>query len=216
MGATLARYGDAMTGDHERHTGAIDHRIDLFLLASLQAGYVTPRQARLTGMSDSEIADAVSAGSIERVHRDLLRMVPWPAGAFDEYAKWCAWFGCPTAVSHHSAAELHGLGSLHPHYLHLSCPGSARPRIPRLAVHRLTLPDDDIEVVGPFRITTPLRTVLDLADSGVSQAVLNEVVADAVAIERIAPVDVLEKSTSRSSHTVERVERALVACGRSH
>ncbi len=214
MGATVARYGVAMTGDHERQMGAIDHRIDLFLLASLQAGYVTPRQARSTGMTDAEIADAVAAGSVERVHRDLLRMVPWPTGVFDEFAKWCAWFGGHTAVSHHSAAELHGLGSLHPHYLHLSCPGSARPRIPQLAVHRLTLPDDDVEVVGPFRITTPLRTVLDLADSGISQAVLNEVVADAVAIERIAPVDVLAKSTSRSARTVERVERALVACNR--
>ena len=84
-------------------------------------------------------------------------------------------------------------------------------RTDRVAVHRADLGPSDYEHTGAVLITTPLRTVLDLAEGGVSQWVLDEVVGDALAIGRLDR-PALEAGTAGQSVRVERrVGRALSA-----
>ncbi len=139
----------------------------------------------------------------------MLRLAGWPEGPLDEYAMWAAWFDGAAVVSHQSAAELHGLGSLSPRFLHLSVRAGRPPVTPRLAVVHRSLTGADVESAGPFLVTTPVRTVLDLAEGDIGQAALNEVVADAVAIDRCAGREITDAGARLSPRAARRVYQAL-------
>jgi predicted transcriptional regulator of viral defense system len=178
--------------------------------AGVQDGYFTAGQARSCGYSAEEMADAVVAGSWSQPDPGLFRLAPWRSGDLDDVARCCVRLD-GAVVSHQSAAELHGLGHLHPSFLHVTASEEAHLRLDRVAVHHHDLGAGDTEHTGAFRITTPLRTVLDLAEGGVSQWVLDEVVGDGLAIGRLDR-DELEAGSGGSTPRVrQRVRRALSA-----
>ena len=82
----------------------------------------------------------------------------------------------------------------------------------QLALHRRSLRPEDCEQVGPLRITTPLCTALDLAASGISQELLDEVVADGVAIGRLNARALHGECGSLPAQVAQRVEHALATC----
>ncbi|MGV9410280.1 type IV toxin-antitoxin system AbiEi family antitoxin domain-containing protein [Nocardia sp. NPDC003693] len=177
-------------------------------LAGRHAGYFTTRQVLQTG-SEARIRDGLRDGSVVRAGVGLLRLAAWPDGPLDEYAMWSAWFDGAAAVSHHSAAELHGLGRLRPRFVHMSARVGRFPLSPRLVVLRRTFARKDVESAGTFLVTTPLRTVLDLAEAGIGQSALDEVVADAVAIHRCDTAEIRSASAGLPPSTAARLHRAL-------
>lgn len=179
-------------------------------LADRHAGYFTTRLV-LRARCEQRIRAALADGSVVRAGVGILRMADWPDGPLDEYAMWSAWFDGAAAVSHHSAAELFGLGRLRPRYLYLSARAGRAPGAPRLVVLRRELRGDDVESAGAFLVTTPVRTVLDLAETGISQGALDEVVADAVAIHRCIPAEIGAAGRHLTPHAAVRVRRALAA-----
>ncbi len=177
--------------------------------AGRHAGFFTTRQALRTGCA-ARVRDGLGDGSVTRAGTDgLLRLAGWPEGPLDEYAMWSAWFDGAAVVSHHSAAELHGLGRLRPRFLHLSVRAGHPQAPPRLVVLRRALTGAEVESAGPFLVTTPVRTVLDLAEAGIGQAALNEVVADAVAIDRCAGREISDAGAGLAPRAARRVYRAL-------
>ncbi|WP_280265085.1 hypothetical protein [Nocardia wallacei] len=177
-------------------------------LAGRHAGYFTTRLVLRTGCED-RVRAALGDGSVTRAGVGLLRLADWPSGPLDEYAMWSAWFEGAAAVSHHSAAELHGLGRLRPRFLHLSSAGARVPSAPRLVVLRRALRHRDVESAGTFLVTTPVRTVLDLAETGIGQGALDEVVADAVAIHRCASAEIRSAAAALPPRTAARIRHAL-------
>ncbi len=161
------------------------HTDDGLWVAATQGGYFTTAQALRTGYGARRIAAGLADGTLVRVLGDLLRVVAFPAGPFDEYARWCAWFEGRAVVSAHSAADLYGIGSLASRFVHLTVSGRRRPQLPRLAVQRGRLPAADLQWLGPVQVTTPLRTVLDLAAAAIRQPDLDEVVGDALTLGRL-------------------------------
>src|SRR5574340_97692 len=91
-------------------------------LAQEQAGYFSTGQAMHLGISADDIGSGVAEGSWLRIDGELFRLSDFPHSDLEEFAKWCAWFDGTAVVSHHSAAELHGMGQLHPRFMHLSTP----------------------------------------------------------------------------------------------
>jgi hypothetical protein len=138
-----------------------------------------------------------------------MRLGDWPAGPMDDYAKWSAWFDGAAAVSHHSAADLHGLGRLRPRFVHMSASGRRLPSTPGLVVLRRALRRTDVESAGAFLVTTPLRTILDLAESGIGQIALDEVVADAVAIDRCDVDEIHTAAAALPDRTATRLRRSV-------
>ncbi len=179
-------------------------------LADRHAGYFTTRVVLRAGC-EHRVRGALADGSVVRAGLGILRMADWPDGPLDEYAMWSAWFDGAAAFSHHSAAELHGLGRLRPRFLHLSARTGRPPSAPRLVVLRRDLQGADVESAGAFLVTTPVRTVLDLAETGIGQGALDEVVADAVAIDRCIPAEIGSASRHLPPRTATRVRKALAA-----
>ncbi|MGY4100936.1 type IV toxin-antitoxin system AbiEi family antitoxin domain-containing protein [Nocardia sp. R16R-3T] len=179
-------------------------------LAGRHAGFFTTRQALRVGC-ETRVRAGLGDGTVSRAGVGLLRLADWPAGPLDEYAMWAAWFDGAAAVSHQSAAELHGLGSLRPRFLHMSVGAGRPPLTPRLVVQRRPLVPADLESAGAFLVTTPVRTVLDLAESDIGQSALDEVVADAVAIHRCASDEIRSASVRLPPRAAVRVYRALTA-----
>ncbi|MDH6286664.1 type IV toxin-antitoxin system AbiEi family antitoxin domain-containing protein [Rhodococcus sp. NM-2] len=185
---------------------------ELTRVATAQAGFFTTAQVLRLGFAADEIDERVADGSWVKVERDLFRLKDCPHSDLEEFAKWCTWFGAAAAVSHQSAAELHGLGHLYPRFIHLSTVLSPPSPTQQLALHRRSLRPEDCEQVGPLRITTPLCTALDLAASGISQELLDEVVADGVAIGRLNARALHGECGSLPAQVAQRVEHALATC----
>ncbi|MEU7765980.1 hypothetical protein AB0B25_12730 [Nocardia sp. NPDC049190] len=176
--------------------------------AGRHAGFFTTRQMLRTGCA-ARVGAGLGDGSVIRAGAGVLRLAGWPEGPLDEYAMWAAWFDGAAAVSHQSAAELHGLGRLRPRFAHLSVGVARPPAPPPLVVLRRSLAAGDVESAGPFLVTTPVRTVLDLAEADIGQAALDEVVADAVAIHRCAGEEIRDAGARLSPRAATRVYRAL-------
>ena len=155
-------------------------------LAQGQGGYFTAKQARSVGYEYPLLVYHVSTGGFERVDHGLYRLSNLPRSEHDDFTRLSLWSRNrddePQAVvSHDSALFLHELSELLPSEIHLTVPRGFRKRPPAGCVlHTAQLQDEDLEEREGFRVTTPLRTLLDAAAGGVSREQLDKAVADAV------------------------------------
>jgi very-short-patch-repair endonuclease len=133
-------------------------------VAERQHGVVTRSQIRDLGLGKGLIDHRLATRRIDEVHRGvyalnevlLTREGRWLAAALA--------IGDGGALSHHSAAVLWRIrrgSGLPPH---VTCPRALRPR-PGINLHRLPLADDEITREREIPVTTPARTLLDLAAS---------------------------------------------------
>jgi hypothetical protein len=131
-------------------------------LAGRQHGVVSRRQLMALGFSRHGIDG--------RVERGLLRII-YPGvyalghRAVPVEARWTAAVlacGDGAVLSHRSAGQLWGLLSRSPHLPEVTRPRSNRPRR-GLIVHRASLPRDEVVEVDGIPVTSPFRTIFDLA-----------------------------------------------------
>ncbi|NKX87820.1 hypothetical protein [Nocardia coubleae] len=201
-----------MAGEGARRmAGTTEHRWRVLRrLAGRHAGFFTTRQVLRTGC-ELRVRAALADGSVTRSGVGMLRLTQWRPGPLDEYAMWSAWFDGAAVVSYQSAAELHGLGRLRPRFLHLSVSAGRPPVTPRLVLTRRKLTGAATESAGSFLVTTPARTVLDLAETEIAQSALNEVVTDAVAIHRCDVDEIRWGAEQLAPRAAGRIRRALLA-----
>jgi predicted transcriptional regulator of viral defense system len=161
-------------------------RRQLFSLAVDQGGYFTAKQAQEAGYGYPHLDYHVSCGNFVRVGHGLYRLPDLPPSEHDDLIRLTLWSrnrqDRPQAVvSHESALVLHELSDLLPTKTHLTVPPGFRKKVPAGCVlHRDMLPPSDIEERQGFRVTTPLRTLLDAARGAISQEQLEKAVADAL------------------------------------
>ena len=169
--------------------GPRERRADrLFEIADGQAGYFTAKQAREAGYDYR----------LQHYHRErghwipeghgLFRLSRYPEGEHENLVRLSLWSrnreGVPQAVvSHETALRLHGLSDLMPEKVHLSVPkGFRKPPLKGVVLHKTDLADGDVKAWDGFAVTTPLRTVLDVARSHeISPEHLESAVREAVA-----------------------------------
>jgi predicted transcriptional regulator of viral defense system len=68
-------------------------------------------------------------------------------------------------VSHESAAAVYELAEIDPLRVHRTVPLGFTPTSDAVILHRDELPATDIDDGATFRVTTPLRTLVDLGRS---------------------------------------------------
>jgi len=158
----------------------------LYQVASAQGGYFTAGQALQAGYAYSQQHFHVGRGNWLQIDRGLYRLHDFPPGEREDLVRWSLWSrnqrGLPQAVvSHDTALTVHELSDVMPSQVHLTVPPGFRKKIPPGCVlHRANLAAGDVELRDGYQVTTPLRTLLDVALSPLSQEHLNAAVSDAL------------------------------------
>lgn len=160
---------------------------ELFEIAESQQGYFTFQQAIAVGFSDKNHAYHVKSGDWVKVFRGIYRLAKYPIGEREELVLWYLWsrnrLNVPQGVySYYTALDLYELSDHMPAKLHMTVPKGFRrmaktPEI--LILHRENLYDDEILIKQGYKVTTPLRTLINVIEEGVladdllAQAVYN-------------------------------------------
>lgn len=189
---------------------ANDPDSEISLFAARQWGVVHRRQLRSVGLSDKAIRHRVATA---RLHPR------WP-GVFavgrSELAMEGEWMGavltCGTAaaLSHLSAAMLWGFWQIRPTQIEVSVSGRRRYRRDGILVHRpARLPRKDTTTRQRIPVTTPVRTLIDLA-AQLDRERLEQVVNEAI---RLGLTSTRELERSLRAHAgqsgVEPMRRLL-------
>jgi len=189
-----------------------DARRALHQLADRQGGYFTSKQAARLGYAQPHLAYHVAARNFVHVGHGLYRLPAIPSSEHDQLIRLSLWSRdrrgrSQAVVSHATALFLHGLSDVLPSRVHLSVPLSFRKPAPRGCVlHRASHARGDVEAWDAFSVTTPLRTLLDVAREGsVSREQVGRALADAErrglvrrSVLRASLRDLLGPTTARS------------------
>lgn len=147
-------------------------------LAEGQWGMFTTAQAETRGVPRTDVARLVRRQLARRLRHGVHMMPGVPSSPFEEIrAEWLATDPARTAaerrddpepviVSDESAALILGIGDLPPGGVHLTSVRRLQSRQQWVTIHRRQITDREYEWVDGLPVTTPRRTLEDLADSG--------------------------------------------------
>ena len=176
------------------YRGKLDNQPDVAIaeLAADQWGVLSLHELLQCGVSDDGVERRVRSGHLHRIHRGVYAVghpnIPLE-GRFLAATKAC---GPTVALSHYSAATLWGLVDWDDRHPEVTVPGPGTRRHPKIRVHRsTTLTDRDVTRRHGIWITTPARTVRDLASvlpyKGVRRAANRALVRKLLAPHHLPP-----------------------------
>jgi len=113
-------------------------------------------------------------GNWIREHRGIYPLALFPAADRPDLVLWSLWSRnrneeVEGVYSHETALSLYELSDLNPAKLHMTVPTDFRrnSEIPGILVlHYADLSERDVQAANGFRFTRPLRTILDLIETG--------------------------------------------------
>jgi Transcriptional regulator, AbiEi antitoxin len=152
---------------------ATDHLIAA--LADRQHGYVAHGQLLELGLSSSGIGRRVHAGRLHRRYRGVYTVGHRRTGIEGEWWAVVLAFAPDGVLSHVSAGAAWEI--LRSSALHVTVSRNGRARRPGVVVHHRRSAPDEVTELNGLPITTPARTLLDLAASGLNRTRL-EVAVD--------------------------------------
>jgi predicted transcriptional regulator of viral defense system len=161
-------------------------RTRLFEIAEEQAGFFTAAQALGAGYSYESQTYHHKTGNWLREGWGIYRLALYPFTEGEEYVRLMLWSRSrageiQAVISHETALLEYELSNVLPGKIHLTVSKGFRKEPPEEAVlHYADLPDDAIRKQDGYRITTPLRTLLDVAASPLSPEHLQAATADAL------------------------------------
>ncbi len=157
-----------------------DDHAKLYNIAESQAGYFTALQAQSVGFSRPTLAYNTKVGRFKRVAHGIYRLTQYPGSPYEDL--FVAWLqtGPDSVISHDSALALYELSDALPGEIHIIMPrtGSRRRRQIRLHTHRLKA--DEITRRAGLPVTTPARTIADVAVAGMADEFVQQAVQEAI------------------------------------
>lgn len=186
----------------------------LFALSSEQAGYFTGTQAQAYGYSSQLLSYHADRGRFQRVHRGLYRLRDYPTSPREEVmAAWLTAGKESAVVSHESALEVLGLSDVVPTTIHLLVPRHRRwlRVLPGVTVHTTVqaLAQEEIITRDGLRITAPIRTILDVAESGTAPEQVIMAVRQARERGMVLAAPLRQAATRRDLRVRDLIDRAL-------
>jgi predicted transcriptional regulator of viral defense system len=142
-------------------TAGVDHAIAA--LAARQFGVVTRAQLVTVGLAPRSIARRLANGRLHRLHAGVYAV---GHQAQRREARWLAAVlacGEGAVLSHRSAATLWTIRDGEGPRPDITIPGTSGRRHPGIAIHHSPLQARDVTVHAGIPVTTPTRTVFDLA-----------------------------------------------------
>jgi predicted transcriptional regulator of viral defense system len=188
----------------------------LYALAARQGGFFTARQAREAGYGDNVHPYHVRSRNWIREIRGVYRLSQFPLPSRPDLMVWQLWSRNrqdePQGVfSHATALALHDLSDVMPAKLDMTVPPGFRrmAAIPDvLRLHRARLAERAVQTIDGVRVTTPLRTLLDVIAEG---AIAQELLVQAVdqALRRGAVMHRQLEAARVSTRARQRIDRVL-------
>jgi very-short-patch-repair endonuclease len=133
-------------------------------VAARQHNLFTYDQAVEAGFSPAAITRRVSSGSWERLFQRVYRVAGTSSDRRQAALAACLWAGDGAVASHRTAGVLWELEGVTDDRVEITVTPPRAPRSPFVIVHRtLKLPRADTVSLGVIPITSPTRTLLDLA-----------------------------------------------------
>lgn len=186
-----------------------DLRRRLFEVAAGQAGYFTAAQAKSVGYSYQAQAYHVDAGNWERVGRGIFRLTEYVPELHDDLVRWSLWSRHRAVVSHESALAVHGIGEFESSKVHLTVPPRFSMRDPALILHRAVLPSIDVADRVGFRVTTVVRSLVDVAGTVADEEQLARAVGEARDQGVLTLRQLQARAVEVDEHAVTQIERAI-------
>lgn len=186
-----------------------DLRRRLFALAAEQAGYFTAAQAKALGYSYQAQAHHAGAGNWLRIDRGLFRLAEWIPDVHDELARWTLWSKGRGVVSHESALAVHGTSEFESARVHLTVPHGFTMRDAAVVLHNADLPDSDVVQRAGYRVTSVVRSIVDVATLGVDEDQLSRAIADARERGLVTPRALRARAEAIDARAALFIERAL-------
>jgi very-short-patch-repair endonuclease len=126
-----------------------------------QLGLITTAQARQDGMSASAITRRAGAGRWLLAHPGVYRDALVPETFEQSNLAALLWAGTDAVINVDAAGALWAFDGLVPSRIHLWTPRSLKSEL--VVVHRGTVDLNDRRMLGPIVLTSPARTLIDLA-----------------------------------------------------
>ncbi len=196
---------------HSSRADPADLRRRLAHVAGMQAGYFTAADAKAVGYSHQGQKFHVDSGNWRRVERGIFRLPWWPTGGNDDLVLWSLWSRRRAVVSHETALRAHDLGDVNPALVHLTVPPGFRQKGLGVRLHRGVLPSGDVIGHEGYTVTTPIRSIVDIAASDTPQDQLTIVVREALDQGLATRRRLIDRAEALSDRATLRIERALAA-----
>jgi predicted transcriptional regulator of viral defense system len=144
----------------------------LFEVADRQQGYFTSSQAEVCGIHRSHFQRFLMSGEWIREFRGIYRLSRYPIQERAELVLWSLWSrnkrGEPQGVwSHETALDIYEVTDVMPVKMHMTVPKGFRRNQPIpevLVLHYQDLLSEDIEQRQGYRVTKPIKTLVDIAE----------------------------------------------------
>ena len=211
--------------DRKRHSRRPDRAIAA--IAERQEGVVSLEQLIATGLSEDEIRHRVRLGWLRPIHRRVFAVGYLPV---TRKGKWWAALlaiGDDAVLSHSTAAAVWGILPEVDQDIHVTVPELQRRRHDGVEPHRNRLGRDELTAHLGLPVTTPIRTLLDLAitnpehlERAIRQAEYNHLTSAAALAAAVAEVrgrrgiqklrEALAKVTETPGITRSKLEQRFV------
>lgn len=181
----------------------------VFAQAAEQAGYFTAAQAKTIGYSYQAQAHHVEVGNWHRVDRGVFRLAEWIPELHDELARWALWSKARGVISHETALGVHDIGEFESRCVHLSVPPGFTMRDRFLKLHYADLPARDVLQRVGFRVTSPTRSLIDVASTAPDEEQLSRAIAEALERGVTTVLQLRSRSEAINVGAALYIERAL-------
>jgi predicted transcriptional regulator of viral defense system len=181
----------------------------LFALAAEQRGHFTAAQAREVGYSHQAQAHHVRAGNWVRVDRGIFQLADWVPEIDDDLARWALWARGRGVVSHETALSVHGIGEFESRRVDLTVPRGFTMRDPAVQLHQAELPPEDVTHRVGFCVTTPERSLIDVAAMLPDEDQLARAIDDAVEQGLVTVRRLRGRAEAVDARAALHIERAL-------
>jgi uncharacterized protein (DUF1697 family)/very-short-patch-repair endonuclease len=177
-------------------------------VATAQHGVVTKRQLMDAGFSADAVNRRIGAGRLHPVHRGVYAVGHRVLGAQGRWLAAVLACGEGAALSHVSAAAAWGIRRTNAVLIDVTATGDKGRKVRGLRIHRNRLHLADTTLLDGIRITTPSRTLVDLAATLRTDRLLERAFDEAHILELLDHAAVAEIS-ARTRNGRRRLRRVL-------
>lgn len=181
----------------------------LFAVAAGQSGYFTAAQAREVGYSYQAQAHHVGVENWMRVDRGIFRLAEWVLDVHDELVRWALWSKGRAVISHETAMSVHGIGEFESARVQLTVPVRFSMRDGAVKLHHVDLADSDVIARAGFRVTTPIRSIVDMVAHAPDDDQLARAIDEAIRVGLLTVRRLLERAELVDPTAARYIQRAI-------